>query len=107
MSADGRQTLSSKREEFIYDGPSDWESRIELNCLKKNGNPCVMDTDVAIYEVLNKLASEKSFKKVRQSLPQLKDGDIESALAFAARSFNWGDSLELGAEEDTITSKRK
>ena len=48
------------------------------------GKPCIKGTRITVELVLRKLASGRSFADILEAYPQLSEGQIRAALAFAA-----------------------
>ena len=48
------------------------------------GKPCIEGTRITVELILRKLGSGRSFADVLDAYPQLTEGDLRSALAFAA-----------------------
>ncbi len=51
---------------------------------RRSGKPCVRDTRIAIYDVLDYLASGMSESDIVREFPELTAEDIRACLAFAA-----------------------
>ncbi|MCX6235183.1 MAG: DUF433 domain-containing protein [Bacteroidetes bacterium] len=58
--------------------------RIVINPNIRFGRPCVKGTRIAVYDVLNWLASGMSHEQIVKDYPELKEEDIKACLAFAA-----------------------
>ena len=58
--------------------------RITSNPAIMLGKPCITGTRITVELILNWLAAGRSFADLLEAYPQLTDGDIRSALAYAA-----------------------
>ncbi|MCX6245071.1 MAG: DUF433 domain-containing protein [Bacteroidetes bacterium] len=61
-----------------------YSDRIEINPSIRFGKPCIKGTRVAVYDVLNWLASGMTNEQIIKDYPELKIEDIKACLAFAA-----------------------
>lgn len=57
---------------------------IKIDPEKRSGKPCVRDTRIAVYDVLDYLASGMSESDIIREFPELTAEDIRARLAFAA-----------------------
>jgi uncharacterized protein (DUF433 family) len=57
---------------------------ITINPEKRSGKPCVRDTRIAVYDVLEYLASGMNESAIISEFPELTTEDIRACLAFAA-----------------------
>ena len=51
---------------------------------KRFGKPCVRETRIAVYDVLNWLANEMTIQEIIFDYPELTEKDILACLAYAA-----------------------
>lgn len=51
---------------------------------KRFGKPCIRETRISVYDVLNWLANEMSFQEIIADFPELTEKDILACLAYAA-----------------------
>jgi uncharacterized protein (DUF433 family) len=58
--------------------------RITIDPARRSGKPCIRDTRIAVYDVLDYLASGMSEEDVLNDFPELDVEDIRASLAFAA-----------------------
>ena len=61
-----------------------YTDRIIINPNIRFGRPCVKGTRIAVYDILNWLASDMTNEQIVQDYPELKTEDIKACLAFAA-----------------------
>ena len=61
-----------------------YQERITITPGKRSGKPCIRDTRITVYDILEYLASGMSEKQVMSEFPELKKEDIRAALLFAA-----------------------
>jgi uncharacterized protein (DUF433 family) len=59
-------------------------SPITIDPARRSGKPCVRDTRIAVYDVLDYLASGMSEAAIIAEFPELTVEDIRACLAFAA-----------------------
>jgi uncharacterized protein (DUF433 family) len=50
----------------------------------RSGKPCIRDTRITVYDVLDYLASGMSEKQILDDFPGLSSEDIRACIAFAA-----------------------
>lgn len=58
--------------------------RITIDPARRSGKPCIRDTRIAVYDVLDYLASGMSEGEILNDFPELDVEDIRASLAFAA-----------------------
>jgi uncharacterized protein (DUF433 family) len=63
---------------------NDWRSRITIEPSKRGGKPCIRGLRMAVYDILEYLASGMSEDEILSDFPKLEREDIRAALAFAA-----------------------
>jgi uncharacterized protein (DUF433 family) len=51
---------------------------------KRFGKPCIRETRISVYDVLNWLANEMTIKDIVADFPELNENDILACLAYAA-----------------------
>jgi uncharacterized protein (DUF433 family) len=59
-------------------------ARITIDPARRSGKPCIRDTRIAVYDILDYLASGMSEKEILSDFPELEAEDIRASLAFAA-----------------------
>ncbi|MFY9805400.1 MAG: DUF433 domain-containing protein [Candidatus Acidiferrales bacterium] len=57
---------------------------ITMESGKRGGKPCIRGLRIAVYDVLENLASGMSHAEILQEFPYLTEQDIRACLAFAA-----------------------
>lgn len=57
---------------------------ITINPARRSGKPCVRDTRIAVYDVLEYLASGMTEQEIVTDFPELTPEDIRACLTFAA-----------------------
>jgi uncharacterized protein (DUF433 family) len=57
---------------------------IQINPEVRFGKPCVRNTRISVYDVLNWLASGMTSIDILNDYPELTDRDIQACLAYAA-----------------------
>jgi uncharacterized protein (DUF433 family) len=62
----------------------DWRSIIAVNPQIRGGKPCIRGLRIAVYDVLDYLASGMSEEDILRDFPELIREDIRASLAFAA-----------------------
>ena len=60
------------------------ESLITIEPARRSGKPCVRDTRIAVYDVLEYLASGMTEAEIAADFPELTQADIRACLTFAA-----------------------
>lgn len=58
--------------------------RITIDPARRSGKPCIRNTRIAVYDVLDYLASGMSETQILADFPELDIADIRACLAFAA-----------------------
>ena len=58
--------------------------RIEIEPGRRSGKPCIRDTRITVYDVLDYLAAGMSEQEILADFPELEADDIRASLAFAA-----------------------
>ena len=61
-----------------------YQERITITPGKRSGKPCIRDTRITVYDLLEYLASGMSEEQVMSEFPELEKEDIRAALLFAA-----------------------
>jgi len=61
-----------------------YQERITITPGKRSGKPCIRDTRITVYDLLEYLASGMSEDQVMAEFPELEKEDIRAALLFAA-----------------------
>ncbi len=59
-------------------------SIITIDPARRSGKPCIRDTRIAVYDVLDYLASGMSEAAIVADFPEISVEDIRACLAFAA-----------------------
>ena len=62
----------------------DYSDIITTEAGKRGGKPCIRGLRIAVYDVLENLASGMTHAEILQELPYLTEEDIRACLAFAA-----------------------
>jgi uncharacterized protein (DUF433 family) len=62
----------------------DYKKNIKITPGKRSGKPCIRDTRITVYDILEMLANRMSIEKIVDDFPELTEQDIYSCLAFAA-----------------------
>lgn len=57
---------------------------ITVDSARRSGKPCIRDTRITVYDVLDYLASGMSEAEIVRDFPELTVTDIRACLAFAA-----------------------
>ncbi len=58
--------------------------RITIDPARRAGKPCIRNTRIAVYDVLDYLASGMTEAEIVADFPELQPEDIRASLAFAA-----------------------
>ena len=58
--------------------------RITIDPARRSGKPCIRETRIAVYDVLDYLASGMTDAEIMADFPELQPEDIRASLAFAA-----------------------
>lgn len=61
-----------------------WQNRIIIDPSIRSGKPCVKNTRITVYDVLEYLAGGMSEDEILADFPDLSREDIRACLAFAA-----------------------
>ena len=64
--------------------PMSYSSLITIDPARRSGKPCVRDTRITVYDVLDYLASGMTQAEIIKEFPELTPDDIRACLAFAA-----------------------
>lgn len=59
-------------------------SLITIDPARRSGKPCIRETRITVYDVLDLLAAGMSEAQIVQDYPELTGEDIRACLAFAA-----------------------
>jgi uncharacterized protein (DUF433 family) len=59
-------------------------SKITIDPARRSGKPCIRDTRITVYDVLEYLASGMSEAEIIADFPELAVDDIRNCLGFAA-----------------------
>ncbi len=62
----------------------DWQERITVNPGIRGGKPCIKNTRITVYDVLEYLAGGMSEDEILADFPDLAREDIRACLSFAA-----------------------
>ena len=62
----------------------DYLNRISINPGKRSGKPCIRNTRITVYDILEYLAGGMSEDEILKDFPELEQMDIRAALQFAA-----------------------
>lgn len=62
----------------------DYKEFIQIDSSVRFGKPCIINTRIAVYDVLSWLASGMSIQDILADYPELNETVILSCLAFAA-----------------------
>ncbi len=62
----------------------DYSDIITMEAGKRGGKPCIRGLRIAVYDVLENLASGMTHAEILRELPYLTEEDIRACLAFAA-----------------------
>ena len=63
---------------------NDFQQYISINPEIRFGKPCIKDTRITVYDILQWLASGMTFDEIIYDYPELTNDHIRAALAFAA-----------------------
>jgi uncharacterized protein (DUF433 family) len=61
-----------------------YSNLITIDPARRSGKPCVRDTRITVYDVLDYLASGMTEAEITKEFPELTPEDIRACLAFAA-----------------------
>ncbi len=67
----------------VYIKMNDYKKYISSNPNIRFGKPCIIQTRIAVYDVLSWLAAGMSHQKILEDYPYLKEEHIYACLAFA------------------------
>ena len=62
----------------------DYKTIIKRNPLKRFGRPCIRETRISAYDVLNWLANGMTISEIVADFPELTETDILACLSYAA-----------------------
>jgi uncharacterized protein (DUF433 family) len=62
----------------------DYKSIIRINSEVRSGKPCVRDTRISVFDVLNWLANGMTVELIIEDFPELTIVDISACLAYAS-----------------------
>jgi uncharacterized protein (DUF433 family) len=62
----------------------DYSKIIVIDPARRSGKPCIRDTRITVYDVLDYLASGMSETDILRDFPELVLADIRASLSFAA-----------------------
>ena len=68
-----------------YNSRMNWQERISVKPGVRSGKPCVKDTRITVYDVLEYLAGGMSEDQILTDFPDLEAEDIRACIAYAAR----------------------
>lgn len=78
----------------------DWRDKITMKATVMDGVPCVRNTGITVYEILDKLSRRYTFADLKIEYSKLKEGDLEAVFACAASGFSkWNEELDADATE--------
>ena len=61
-----------------------WQDRIVIAPDLHHGEACIRNTRIPVATIIGSLADGMTYNEIRQAYPQLKEEDIQAALAYAA-----------------------
>ncbi len=61
-----------------------WKDRITVNPAVRSGKPCIRNTRITVYDVLEYLAGGMTEQEILSDFPDLTLEDIRACLSFAA-----------------------
>jgi uncharacterized protein (DUF433 family) len=61
-----------------------WQDRISVNPAVRGGKPCIKETRITVYDVLEYLTGGMTEDEILSDFPDLTRDDIRAALGFAA-----------------------
>ncbi len=61
-----------------------YQEIIKRNPNKRFGKPCIRETRISVYDILNWLANEMTINDILTDFPELNEKDIFACLAYAA-----------------------
>lgn len=59
--------------------------RITIEPGRRSGKPCIRDTRITVYDLLDYLAGGMSHEEIIRDFPEITEEDIRAAFAFAAK----------------------
>lgn len=62
----------------------DYAGIILIDPTRRAGKPCIRDTRITVYDVLDYLASGMTHDEIINDFPEITERDIRACLAFAA-----------------------
>ena len=62
----------------------DYTNIITIDPARRSGKPCIRNTRITVYDVLDYLASGMSETDITRDFPELSQDDVRACLAFAA-----------------------
>jgi len=62
----------------------DYKKRISINPDVRSGKPCIKNTRITVYDILEYLAGGMSEAEILSDFPSLSQKDIQAVFAFAA-----------------------
>ncbi|MHB8336350.1 MAG: DUF433 domain-containing protein [Ignavibacteriaceae bacterium] len=62
----------------------DYKDYITINPSKRSGKPCIRDTRITVYDILEYLASGMTVEDVLKDFKELNKNDILACLSYAA-----------------------
>ena len=62
----------------------DWRKRIMVEPDVRFGRPCVRDTRISVYDILDWIAAGMTFDEIYEDFTELTHEDIRAACAYAA-----------------------
>ena len=62
----------------------DYKKNIKITPGKRSGKPCIRETRITVYDVLDMLAGGMNINEIIDDFPELNKDDILSCLAYAA-----------------------
>lgn len=63
---------------------TNYQDYIMLSADVRFGQPCIKQTRISVYDVLNWLANGMSFSEIIEDFPELNENQIKACLAYAA-----------------------
>ncbi len=60
-----------------------YEDYIKVDPEIRHGRPCLWGTDIAVYDVLERVSRGMSYAEIQNEFPKLDEKSIEACLAFA------------------------
>jgi len=62
----------------------DYKKYITIQTDRRGGKPCIRDTRITVYDILEYFASGMTEEQILQDFPELTSEDIQACYAFAA-----------------------